>query len=88
MKTDHSVKKAEAVTTQADSLDIQPGLLSIPSCDLDNSNHVPVQSVLTGSVEAEFSSSQSSPRNAVPRIVQTAKGTLGPKVAEEMSDII
>lgn len=39
-------------------------------------DQVPVQSVLSGSVEAEFSSSQGSPGNAIPGVVQTTKGTL------------
>lgn len=36
----------------------------------------PVQSVLSGSVEAEFSSSQSSPGDAITSVVKTAKRSL------------
>lgn len=47
---------------------------------LQTHHHVPVQSVLTGSMEAEFSSAKSSPCNSIPCVVQTAKRTLGTKV--------
>ena len=43
---------------------------------LQTEYHLPVQSVLSGSVETELCSSQSSPGDAVPGVVETAKGTL------------
>lgn len=47
---------------------------------LQTNHHVPVHSVLTGSMEAEFSSTKSSPCNSIACVVETAKRTLRTKV--------